>query len=77
MAPDPVNVSAGLPVWAGLLALLAVMIVVDLRVGSARAHMTTRIAGIWSGIWIGLAVAFGGALYVAAGSAAGGAYFAG
>ena len=63
--------------WAALLAGLVAMIVVDLRVGSARKHMTLRVAAIWSAISIGLALAFGAALLVLEGSSAGEAYFAG
>jgi tellurite resistance protein TerC len=70
-------VSAGLPAWGGLLALLAAMIVVDLKAGSARRHMTVRTAAIWSGLWIGLAVLFGAGLWIVAGGDAGEAYFAG
>jgi tellurite resistance protein TerC len=53
------------------------MIVVDLRVGSAKRHMTVRTAAIWSGIWISLAVAFGAGLWILEGSEPGEAYFAG
>src|SRR3712207_5498486 len=53
------------------------MIVVDLRVGSARKHMTVRTAGIWSAIWMGLAVLFGVGLFLFADTEAGEAYFAG
>ena len=49
-------VSAGPLAWGGLLAFLAVMIVVDLKAGSAQKHMTVRTAAIWSGIWVGLSV---------------------
>ena len=60
-----------------LLAFLIIMIVVDLRVGSAQRNMTARTAAIWSGIWIALALAFGAGLWLAAGAAAGEAYLAG
>ncbi len=63
--------------WAGLLAFLAAMIVVDLRVGSAQKAMTVRLAAIWSAIWLTLAIVFGVGLLVFAGSGAGEAYFAG
>jgi tellurite resistance protein TerC len=63
--------------WAGLLAFLAAMIVVDLKVGSAQKHMTVRTAAIWSGIWISLAIAFGVGLWVLEGREPGEAYFAG
>jgi tellurite resistance protein TerC len=69
--------SAGPLAWGGLLAVLVVMIVVDLRVGSARKHMTLPVAAIWSAIWIGLALAFGAGLLLVEGAGAGEAYFAG
>jgi tellurite resistance protein TerC len=53
------------------------MIVVDLRVGSARPAMTVGRAALWSGIWIALALAFGAGLWLAEGAPAGEAYFAG
>src|SRR3712207_6030597 len=53
------------------------MIVVDLRVGSAKRHMDVRTAAIWSAIWVALSIAFGAGLWALAGSAAGEAYFAG
>jgi tellurite resistance protein TerC len=70
-------VSATPLVWGGLLAFLAAMVLVDLRVGSARAGLTVRTAAIWSGIWVSLAIAFGVVLIFAVGGAAGEAYFAG
>jgi len=73
----PDTISAGPLAWGALLAFLAVMIVVDLRVGSAQRHMTIRTAAIWSGIWIGLAMAFGAGLWLFEGGGAGEAYFAG
>jgi tellurite resistance protein TerC len=63
--------------WGGLLAFLAVMILVDLRVGSAQKHMTVRTAALWSAIWVGLSVAFGAGLWVQEGGEAGEAFFAG
>ena len=71
------SISASPGLWAGLLAFLVLMIVVDLRVGSARRHMTVRVAAIWSAIWIALALAFGGALFIFEGGEAGEAYLAG
>jgi tellurite resistance protein TerC len=73
----PDTIAAGPLAWGALLAFLAVMIVVDLRVGSAQRHMTIRTAAVWSGIWIALAVAFGAGLWLFEGGAAGEAYFAG
>jgi tellurite resistance protein TerC len=71
------HIAAGPLAWSGLLAVLAVMIVVDLTVGSAQRAMTVRTAATWSAVWVALAVAFGAGLYLAEGSAAGQAYFAG
>jgi tellurite resistance protein TerC len=71
------SIDVGPLAWAGLLAFLVAMTVVDLRVGSARRHMTVRVAALWSGIWIGLALAFGTGLLLLEGSEAGEAYFAG
>jgi tellurite resistance protein TerC len=71
------QVDAGLAVWGGLIAFLALMIVVDLRVGSARKHMDVRTAAIWSGIWIGISVLFGVGLLVFADGEAGQTFFAG
>ena len=70
-------IAAGPLAWSGLLGFLVLMIVVDLRVGSAQRHMTVRTAAVWSGIWVSLAVAFGAGLWVLEGAAAGEAYFAG
>ncbi|HEY8582524.1 MAG TPA: TerC/Alx family metal homeostasis membrane protein [Capillimicrobium sp.] len=71
------GIDAGALAWGGLLAFLAAMIVVDLKVGSARRHMTVRVAALWSAIWIALAIAFGAGLAVVEGGGAGEAYFAG
>src|SRR3712207_6549266 len=53
------------------------MIVVDLRVGSARKHMTLRVAAIWSAVWVTLALGFGAGLWLLEGAAPAEAYFAG
>jgi tellurite resistance protein TerC len=63
--------------WGGLLAFLVVMIVVDLRVGSAQKHMTVRTAAVWSAVWVGLSVAFGAGLWAIGGAEAGESFFAG
>ena len=70
-------VSAGPLLWAGLIAFLAVMVVVDLRVGAAGQEMTTRRAATWSAIWLGLALALGAGLWILAGGEAGETYLAG
>jgi tellurite resistance protein TerC len=71
------QIAAGPLAWGGLLAFLAIMIVVDLKVGSARRHMTVRTAAIWSGIWVALAIAFGTGLWLFEGAEVGESYFAG
>ena len=70
------TIAAGALAWGALLAFLAAMVAVDLKVGSARRQMTVRTAAVWSGIWITLAVAFGAGLWLAEGAGAGEAYFA-
>ena len=71
------QVAAGPVAWGALLLFLALIIVVDLKVGSARKQMTVRVAAIWSAVWIGLAIAFGLGLLLLESSEAGEAYFAG
>ena len=71
------TVDASAAVWGGLLALFTAMIVVDLKVGSARAGLTVRSAAIWSAIWVAVSIAFGIALWAWAGAAAGEGYLAG
>ncbi len=70
-------IAAGPLAWSALLGFLVLMIVVDLRVGSAQRHMTVRTAALWSGIWIALAVTFGTGLWLLEGAGAGEAYFSG
>ena len=70
-------VDAGIATWAALLAFLAVMIVVDLKVGSAQKHMTVRTAAVWSAIWIALSLLFGAGLWAFGSSEAGEAFYAG
>ena len=71
------GIDAGALAWGGLLAFLAVMILVDLKVGSAQKHMTVRTAALWSAIWVGLSVAFGAGLWAIGGGEAGESFFAG
>jgi tellurite resistance protein TerC len=73
----PEQIAAGPLAWGGLLAFLAVMIVVDLKVGSAQRNMTIRTAALWSAIWITFAIAFGAGLWLLEGAEAGESYFAG
>ena len=73
----PDHIAAGPLAWGALLGFLALMIVVDLRVGSAQRHMTVRTAALWSGIWIALSGVFGAGLWLLEGAGAGEAFFAG
>jgi len=76
--PDLIaTVQAGPLIWAGLLAFLAAVTVVDLRIGAAGQEMTVRKAATWSAVWLGIAVAFGAGLWALAGNEAGESYFAG
>jgi tellurite resistance protein TerC len=76
--PDLIaTVQAGPLAWAGLLAFLAAVTVVNLRVGAAGQEMTVRKAATWSAVWLGLAVAFGAGLWAVSGSEAGESFFAG
>ena len=71
------EVAAGPALWAGLLAFLIAMVVVDLRVGVRGNTMTMRSAVAWSMVWIALALAFGAGLWMFAGGEAGETYLAG
>jgi tellurite resistance protein TerC len=71
------HIAAGPLTWGALVGFLVLMIVLDLRVGSAQRQMTVRTAAVWSGVWIALAVAFGAGLWLAEGGGAGEAFFAG
>jgi tellurite resistance protein TerC len=72
------DVNATSIAWIGLLGLIAAMVLVDLRVGSARGGpMSLRAAGAWSAVWITVSVLFGVGLLVVAGSTAAEGYFAG
>jgi len=64
--------------WAGFLALLAFLLVLDLAVLARGAKVISfRRAALLSGFWIGVAVLFGLVLLVVAGPERGGEYFAG
>ena len=64
--------------WAGFLALLALLLVLDLAVLARGAKVISfRRAAVLSGFWIGVAGLFGLALLVLAGPQRGGEYFAG
>lgn len=50
--------------YAGFIAFVVAMLLVDLRLFHAQAHETsTREAAIWVGIWVGLALAFAVVLF--------------
>ena len=75
--PIAADVAAGPTIWAGLVAFLAVMVVVDLRVGAADQAMTTRRAATWSVVWLAMALSFGAGLWALAGAEAGESFLAG
>jgi tellurite resistance protein TerC len=77
IAQSTTDLAAGPLAWAGLLAFLAAMVVVDLRAGSGQRAMNVRLAAVWSTVWIALAVVFGAGLWLSQGGEAGEAYFAG
>jgi tellurite resistance protein TerC len=77
IAASTADVAAGPLVWAGLLAFLTAMVLVDLRVGASDQEMTIRRAATWSAVWFGLALAFGAGLWAIGGSEAGESYVAG
>lgn len=63
MTASSITTSAVLP-WAGFLALVLVLILVDLGVSGRRhAPLGVRAALIWSSVWIALATAFGGVVW--------------
>ncbi len=70
--------SPDLYAWAGLIAAIAVLLVIDLRVMSGRGGaMTAQAAAFASAFWIGLALAFAALLALTAGGEDAGAYLAG
>jgi len=72
------SLSPDLLPWAGLIAAIAILLLIDLRFMKGRnGEMTSRVAAIASGIWIGLALGFGALLAVVSGGADASAYLAG
>jgi tellurite resistance protein TerC len=66
------------PAWVGLIAAIVVLLAIDLRVMSGRdGVMTNAFAAKASAFWIALALAFGGLLWLTAGSADASTYVAG
>jgi tellurite resistance protein TerC len=64
--------------WAGLAALVIVMLAVDLRAfGGGEREVSLRSAAVWSVAWVAIALGFGAALWAWQGSQAGSEYLAG
>ena len=64
-------------VWAGTLALFAVLIVVDLVATGRSGSPSLRSAAVLSGLWVLTGVGFGAVLWLWRGQAMAGEYFAG
>ncbi len=63
--------------WAGVVAVIVAMLVVDL-VAHRTAHVISlREAAAWSVVWVGLGLGFGAVVWSAYGAQAGGQYYAG
>jgi tellurite resistance protein TerC len=70
--------SSSAPAWIGLVAAIAVLLAIDLRVMSGRGGvMTNAFAAKASIFWVALAFAFGGLLWITAGSADASSFIAG
>lgn len=63
--------------WAGVLAVILVMLAVDLLAHRTAHVVSVREAAVWSAVWVGLGLAFGGVVWWAYGAQAGGEYYAG
>lgn len=63
--------------WAGVLGVIAVMLVVDLVAHRGADVISVKEAAVWSAIWVSLGLAFGAVVWWAYGGEAGGEYFAG
>lgn len=63
--------------WAAVLAVILTMLMVDLFAHRAAHVVSVREAAAWTGVWVSLGLAFGGVVWWAYGSQAGGEYFAG
>ncbi|KDN82647.1 TerC family protein [Kitasatospora cheerisanensis] len=70
------DVSAGL--WAGTIAVLALLILADFFIGGRKPHeVSIKEAGIWTAVWVVLALLFGGFLAWYGGGKPAGEFFAG
>jgi tellurite resistance protein TerC len=66
------------PVYAGFIAFVVAMLVIDLRFFHAEEHeQTVKESAVWVGVWVGLALAFGVGLWVLEGGQLAAEYFAG
>ena len=63
--------------WAAVLAVILAMLVVDLFAHRTAHVVSVKEAALWSATWVTLGLAFGGVVWWAYGSRAGGEYFAG
>ena len=72
------SMDPSLAMWAGLGALVVVMLLVDLLVfGRGQRTVTLRESAIWSAVWLVISLAFGAALWALESAQAGSEYFAG
>src|SRR6476469_5153430 len=63
--------------WAAVLAVILAMLAVDLVAHRSAHVVSVREAAGWTAVWVSLGLAFGGVVWWAYGSQAGGEYFAG
>lgn len=77
-AADAASLDVSPVMWAGLAALVTVMILVDFLVfGRGRRQVTVKESAIWSVGWLLLALGFGAGLWLWQGAQPGSEYFAG
>jgi tellurite resistance protein TerC len=63
--------------WSAVLAVILAMLAVDLVAHRSAHVVSVREAAAWTTVWVALGLAFGGVVWWAYGSQAGGEYFAG
>ena len=63
--------------WAAVLAVILAMLAVDLLAHREAHVVSVKEAALWSAVWVSLGLAFGGVIWWAYGSQAGGEYYAG